>query len=98
MTTPSRSSASARTARLVLHTTPEQKRLLRRAAEVAKKSLTDFILDSAYLAAQETLLDQRLFMVTGDQFMAFLDILDQPGEPNPRLQELLSSKAPWDEL
>lgn len=91
------SSASARTARLGLRATPEQEKVLRRAAEVTHKSLTDFILDSACLAAQETLLDQRLFMVTGDQYQAFLDLLDQPEKPNPGLRELFSSKAPWKE-
>lgn len=38
---------------------PEQEAVLRRAADVAHKSLTDFILDSACQAAAQTLLDQR---------------------------------------
>ena len=38
------SSPSARSARLGLRATPEQEVVLRRAAEVAHKSLTDFIL------------------------------------------------------
>jgi len=51
---------------------------LRRAAEVAHKSLTDFILDSACLAAEQTLLDQRLFKVSGAQYQALMDLLEQP--------------------
>lgn len=43
--------ASSRSVRLGLRGTPEQETLLRRAAEVAHKSLTDFILDAAYQAA-----------------------------------------------
>jgi hypothetical protein len=39
------SSPSTRSARLGLRATPEQEVVLRRAAEVAHKSLTDFILD-----------------------------------------------------
>lgn len=97
MATIANPSVSARTARLGLRATPEQEKVLRRAAEVSHKSLTDFILDSACLAAQETLLDQRLFMVTGEQYQAFLDLLDRPGQPNPGLQKLFSSKAPWEE-
>lgn len=62
------SSPSARSARLGLRATPEQEAVLHRAADVANKSLTDFILDSACLAAQQTLLDQRLFMVSGSQY------------------------------
>ena len=51
------SSPAARSARLGLRATPEQEAVLRRAAEVAHKSLTDFVLDSACLAAEQTLLD-----------------------------------------
>ncbi|MBL8484823.1 MAG: DUF1778 domain-containing protein, partial [Rhodocyclaceae bacterium] len=51
------SPSSSRSARLGLRATPEQEAVLRRAAELAHKSLTDFILDSACLAAEQTLLD-----------------------------------------
>ncbi len=69
---------------LLLHRLPgprathEQEVVLRRAAEVAHKSLTDFILDSACLAAEQTLLDQRLFKVSGAQYQALMDLLEQP--------------------
>ena len=90
-------SPAARSARLGLRATPEQEVVLRRAAEVAHKSLTDFILDSACLAAEQTLLDQRLFMVTGSQYQALMDLLDQPEQPNEGLRDLFSRKAPWDQ-
>lgn len=86
---------SSRSARLGLRATPEQELVLRRAAEVAHKSLTDFILDSACLAAQQTLLDQRLFMVSGDQYQSLMDLLEQPVQPNEGLRDLFSRKAPW---
>ena len=90
------SSPASRTARLGLRATPEQEAVLRRAAEVAHKSLTDFILDSACLAAEQTLLDQRLFMVSGSQYQALMDLLERPEQPNDGLRELISRKAPWD--
>ena len=89
-------SASARSARLGLRATPQQEAVLRRAADVAHKSLTDFILDSACLAAEQTLLDQRLFMVSGSQYQALLDLLDRPEQANAGLADLFSRKAPWD--
>lgn len=89
-------SASARSARLGLRATPQQETVLRRAADVAHKSLTDFILDSACLAAEQTLLDQRLFMVSGSQYQGLMDLLDQADQPNRGLQDLFSRKAPWD--
>ena len=86
----------SRSARLGLRATQEQEAVLRRAAEVAHKSLTDFILDSACLAAEQTLLDQRLFMVSGGQYQTLLTLLDQPEQPNEGLRDLFSRKAPWD--
>lgn len=87
---------TARSARLGLRATPQQEVVLRRAAEVTHKSLTDFILDSACLAAEQTLLDQRLFMVSGSQYQALMDLLEQPEQPNEGLRDLFSRKAPWD--
>ena len=89
-------SPSTRSARLGLRATHEHEVVLRRAAEVAHKSLTDFILDSACLAAEQTLLDQRLFMVSGSQYQALMDMLEKPEQPNQGLRDLFSRKAPWD--
>lgn len=90
-------SRAPRSARLCLRATHDQEVVLRRAAEVSRKSLTDFILDSACLAAAQTLLDQRLFMVSGSQYQALTDLLEQPGPPNEGLRDLFARKALWDE-
>jgi len=87
--------ASSRSVRLGLRATPEQETLLRRAAEVARKSLTDFILDAAYQAAEQTLLDQRLFMVFGSQYQALLEMLGRPESDNPGLAYLFSRQPVW---
>ncbi|TXT26463.1 MAG: hypothetical protein FD131_4177 [Rhodocyclaceae bacterium] len=89
-------SPAARSARLGLRATPEQEAVLRRAADVAHKSLTDFILDSACLAAEQTLLDQRLFLVSGGQCQALMELLERPAQVNEGLKDLFSRKAPWD--
>jgi uncharacterized protein (DUF1778 family) len=88
--------STTRSARLGLRATPEQEAVLRRAAEVARKSLTEFILDSACQAAEQTLLDQRLFMVSGSQYQALMDLLEQPEKVNEGLRDLFSRQAPWD--
>ncbi len=87
--------STARTARLGLRATPEQETVLRRAAEVTHKSLTDFILDAACQAAEQALLDQRLFMVSGSQYQAILEILDRPESDNPGLADLFSRRPVW---
>ncbi len=88
---------TSRSARLGLRSTAAQEMVLRRAAEVAHKSLTDFILDSACLAAEQTLLDQRLFMANGKDYQALLDLLDRPARSNAGLKDLFSRTAPWDQ-
>jgi len=91
------SNRETKTARLGLRATPEQEQILRRAAEMSRKSLTEFILDSAYRAAEETLLDQRLFLVEGDRYQSLMEMLDRPPADNPGLRDLFAQKAPWDE-
>ena len=86
---------AARSARLGLRATPQQETVLRRAAEVSNKSMTDFILDSACRAAEQTLLDQRLFLVTSSQSQTLLSLLDRPEQDNPGLKDLFSRRAPW---
>lgn len=87
----------SRSSRLGLRATSEQEAILRRAAEVSHKSLTDFVLDSACLAAEPTLLDQRLFMVSESQGRALLELLDHPATDNTELRELFAKPAPWDD-
>jgi uncharacterized protein (DUF1778 family) len=58
--------------------------------------LTEFITDSAYQAAEKIILDQRLFMVSGDIFNQFSEILDRPEQDNEGLKDLFSSSSPLD--
>ena len=90
------SPAATRSARLGLRATREQEAVLRRAAEVADKSLSDFVLDSALQAAEQTLRDQRLFMVSGSQYQVLLELLERPEQANERLRDLFARKAPWE--
>jgi uncharacterized protein (DUF1778 family) len=97
MSTRTRWERPGRTARVGLRATPAQEAMLRRAAEASRKSLTDFILDSACRAAEQTLLDQRLFLVSGNRYDALLQLLDRPPEDNAGLHRLFAKPAPWDQ-
>ena len=88
---------TAKTSRFGLRATPEQETVLRRAAESCHKTMTEFILDSAYHAAEEALLNQQLFTVSGSRYENLLDLLDRPVEDNIGLQDLFSKSAPWDQ-
>ncbi len=78
-----------------LGATPRQETVLRRAALVAQKSLNEFILDSACLAAEQTLLDQRLFFVSEKGYQDFLDLLEQPAQEQSAIRELFARTPPW---
>ncbi|WP_236848898.1 DUF1778 domain-containing protein [Candidatus Thiodictyon syntrophicum] len=46
--------------------------------------------------ANRTILDQRTFQVSGDQYQALLDLLDRPARDNPGLSDLFSRPDPWE--
>jgi uncharacterized protein (DUF1778 family) len=85
-----------RAARLALRATPEQERVLRRADDAAHKSMTNFILESAYQAAEQTLIDKRLFVVSGNQARSLLELFERPTEDNAGLRDLFSRPEPWE--
>jgi uncharacterized protein (DUF1778 family) len=81
---------------LNLRIKPEVRGLIDRAAKMRGKNRTDFILDAARQAAEETLLDQALIRVSPEAYAEFVVRLDRPAAPNTRLQKTLKTLAPWD--
>lgn len=82
--------AALRSARLSLRASPEQDRLIRRAAAASHKNVTEFILESACSAAQQVLSDRRLFLLDDRQWQRLVTALDRPVSDKPRLRALLS--------
>lgn len=76
---------------------PEERRLIDRAAELRGKNRTDFILDAARQAAEETLADQRMLYLTEAAYTQFLARLDAPPAPNDNLKKTMQTPAPWDD-
>lgn len=74
----------------------QQRDLIDRAADCLGKTRTEFMLDAARKAAEDTLLDQRIFAVDQDRFQRLCDILDAPAAPDPKLSRLMGRKAPWE--
>lgn len=71
--------------------------LIDRAAESAGKTRTDFILEAARRAAEETLLDRALMVVSPEAYDEFLARLDRPAQPSEALRRTMQAKAPWSE-
>ena len=78
-----------RTEKLDLRLTPSAKRVLQKAASVAKQSVSEFVLESALSRAEETLPDRQYFGLNIEQWAAFQAALDSPPRPLPRLSALL---------
>lgn len=81
-------------------TQPKSKRvseaLIDAAAEILHKSRTDFILEMACKAAENVILDRRVFNFNDEQYAEFIDMLDAPVEDEPAINKLLARKPQWD--
>ena len=75
---------------------PEVRDLIDRAAKSRGKNRTDFILDSARLAAEDTLLDQVMVSVSPQAFAEFQARLDLPPNANDHLRKTMLTPAPWE--
>lgn len=76
---------------------PRQRRdLIDRAAKATGKTRTEFILENATRAAEEALLDRRVFHLDADQYEAFERALNAPPQPSAELRKLLAEPAPWE--
>ena len=85
-----------RDTRLNLRTSSHQQQLIRRAAAALDKSVTDFVLDSATVAAEQVLADRRWFMVDDEQWEQFQALLDAPVADTPKLRALLTEPTVFD--
>ena len=88
--------AEARTERVDLRLTPSAKRTLQQAAAVSQKTVTEFVMDSALMAAFDTLADRRAFHLDAAQWDEFVAALDAPVAENPALRQLLARKPAWE--
>ena len=74
----------------------EERGLIDRAARASGTTRTDFILDAARRAAEQTLLEQALIRVGPEAFDAFLARLDAPPAPNEQLRRTMRTPPPWE--
>ena len=81
---------------LNLRIKPELRRLIDKAAEIAGRNRTDFVLSAARRAAEDALLDRTAYTVSPQAYAEFLRRLDAPPRPNARLRRALQTSAPWE--
>jgi uncharacterized protein (DUF1778 family) len=83
-------STDARETRLNLRTSSRQDALIRRAASALDKSVTEFVLESASVAAEQVLADRRWFTLDAAAWDAFEAALERPVVFKPRLSALMN--------
>jgi|SRR5579864_2627807 len=89
-------SRSIRTAKLDLRLSPEAKQKLQAAASAARRSVSEFVLESALVRADETLADRTRFGLDPDRWKAFLEALDAPPRDLPRLSRLFEEPSAFE--
>lgn len=80
---------------LNLRIKPEDKVLIDKAASAAGKNRTEFVLDAARRAAEETLADLRVINVSPEVYQQFVAQLDAPPQNNNGLRTTMMSESPW---
>jgi uncharacterized protein (DUF1778 family) len=71
------------------------RQLIDDAAAVLGKTRTEFMIDSARREAIDVLLDQRVFLLDPKRYDDFVQALDNPLAPGPKLRALLRRAPAW---
>ena len=89
--------SATREAAINLRALASQRSLIDKAASALGKNRSDFMLEAACRAAENVLLDQRLFQLDTKAHRAFEDALNAPVKDNPELHRLLTAPTPWED-
>jgi len=87
---------TARNEKLDLRITLDSKMTLRAAAAATRRSVSEFVLESALARADEALADRREFVLDSAKWKAFLAALDAPPRRLPRLKRLMNEPGFFD--
>lgn len=82
-----------RTEKLDIRLTPRAKETLYAAARATNRTLSEFVLDSALVHADEALADRQYFWLDLERWQAFMAALDAPPRELPRLKRLFTEPS-----
>jgi len=88
--------SAPRSEKLDLRLSADAKRRLVAAAQVAQRSVSDFVLTSALAEADEMLADRQRFGLDAEQWSAFMVALDSPTRDLPHAARLLREPSVFD--
>jgi|SRR4051794_31551648 uncharacterized protein (DUF1778 family) len=85
-----------RTEKLDLRLSRAAKQTLQAAATAERRSVSEFVLDSALSVAEERLADRRVFTLGAKSWDAFIAALDAPPRRHARLERLFREPSVFD--
>ena len=74
--------------RLEVRLSLRDKFLLKEAAAISSKNVSEFLLDAGLRAATQVLTDRRLFLLDENQWAEFQNALERPAQEKPALRDL----------
>jgi uncharacterized protein (DUF1778 family) len=77
----------AKRERLEVRVPADVKMVIQHAADLSGRSLSDFVASSALAAAQETIREHEVIVLSARDSIAFVDALLNPPEPNEALRQ-----------
>ena len=81
--------------RFNIRTTSFAKTLIERAAQVAKMTTSQFVVQAAVRSAEEVLAEQTRFVLAPEEWDAFVTALDRPARAIPALKQAASKPSPF---
>ena len=94
--TRSKPASPLKATKVQLRLQPAQKAVLARAAQLRQTSLSNFMLQHAYEAAQQVLAEQVDLVMAPAEWAAFCKALDGPPRQIPALKKLLTESSVFD--
>jgi uncharacterized protein (DUF1778 family) len=88
--------SSLKATKIQLRLRPDQKAVLARAAQLRQTTLSNFLLEHAYEAAQQVLAEQVDIVLPPAEWAAFCKALDAPPRPVPALKKLFAEAGVFD--
>lgn len=76
---------ASRTSRIEARISPEALKVVRRAAEIQGRSVSDFVVAAAQEAAQRTISEIEVLRLSGEAQEQFISLLLNPPRPNAAL-------------
>lgn len=80
------STSASRTARFEARITPDILAAIKRAAEIAGRSVSDFVVDAARVAAERTIAETQIIRLSLADQEQLADLLSRPPKTSPGLE------------